>query len=718
MGTRIGRANLEPFPEAHENVAPSAPIRLGLLTRVESEDNALNHIFFTIQSHLLRNCPKCAISLKGRALPGLRKCEVINCAVFLRVAASMKSDGAPTDRMHFGAYEVDLCAGELLRNGTKLKLQEQPFQILQILLEKPGALVTREELRERIWLADTHVDFDHSLYTAITKLREALHDSSEHPRFIETVPRRGYRFIAQVTKIEVAKVPAEPGPGAWAGLLRPLRLGATGARLIVLASGVSMALVVAVLLFRSLHEHRASGLRKVQSLAVLPLENLSHDPEQEYFAEGMTDELITDLAQIRALRVISRGSVAQYKAKRPPTPQIARELNVDALVEGTVLRSGSRVRISAQLIDARTDRHLWAQTYERDLLDVLALQDEVAEAIASEIEIKLTSREQERLRSAHPVNLEANDLYLKGRYFWNKRTEEGLKKGLEYFQRAIQVDPRYPLGHAGLADAYAVSAYRGYLAPQEGYPKAKAAALKALELDDSLAEAHTTLAAVTGLYDHDWQGAEREFRRAIELNPGYANAHHWYALQLDEMGRPDESIAEINRALELDPLSLIINANAVVILYHARRYDQAIEQLRNAREIDLMFDSYSTLLGLVYEQKGMYKEAVAELKKGVGSSEVDSFSLGALGHVYAVAGERKKALKIVEELKALSKQRHVDPRAMAEVYVGLGDKDQTIAWLEEVYREGSYGLRADPRFDRLRSDPRFQALLRRAGLTP
>lgn len=628
----------------------------------------------------------------------------------------MESGLAPTNRVRFGAFELDLRAGELHRNGAKLRLQEQPFQILRVLLEKPGEVVSREELRKRIWPGDTFVDFDHGLYTAITKLRETLHDSSEHPRFIETLPRRGYRFVAPVREVEAATASAEAAPSGWTRLRRSLPSRGRRAWLIILTSGVSVAAVLAVFLFRSLHERQVSRLQKIQSLAVLPLENLAHDPEQEYFAEGMTDELITALAQISALRVISRGSVMQYKEKREPTPQIARELNVDALVEGTVSRSGDRVRITAQLIDARTDRHLWAQTYERDLRDVLSLQDEVAQTIASEIEIKLTPREQERLNSVQPVNIEANDLYLKGRYFWNERTGEGLKKGLEYFQKANEVDPNYPLGYAGLADAYLVSAYRRYLAPQEGYPKARAAALKALELDDRLAEAHTSLAAITGLYDHDWQGAEREFKRAVELNPSYANAHHWHALNLDEMGRLDESVAEINRALELDPLSMIINANAAFLLYHARRYDQAIEQLRKASEIDPESRRDGTLLGMVYEQKGMYREAIVELQKCVGSSEVDPFSLGALGHVYAVAGERNKAVKIVEQLKALSKQRRVDPRAMAEVYVGLGDKDQTIAWLEEVYREGSYGLRADPRFDGLRSDPRLQALLARVGL--
>jgi TolB-like protein len=339
-----------------------------------------------------------------------------------------------------------------------------------------------------------------------------------------------------------------------------------------------MALAAATTLL-ALLSFNISGIRKrlpgkpvttqIRSIAVLPLANLSGDAEQEYFADGMTEELITQLGRMSGLRVISRTSVNRYKHTNKSLQEIARELGVDAVVEGAVERSGDHVRVTANLVQVDPERHLWAESYERDLRDVLVLQSDIARAIAREIRVELTPQEQARLSVYRPVSPEAHEAYLKGLYFWNQRTEEGLTKGLEYFQKAIELDPNYPQGYAGLADSYAVLAYRGYLAPQEAYPHARAAALKALELDDDLAEAHTALAAVTEMYDHDWVSAEREFKRAIELSPGYANAHHWYALHLDETGRMEESIAEIKRALELDPLSMIINVNVAVTLYHA-----------------------------------------------------------------------------------------------------------------------------------------------------
>jgi TolB-like protein/Flp pilus assembly protein TadD len=463
------------------------------------------------------------------------------------------------------------------------------------------------------------------------------------------------------------------------------------------------------------------GAPHIRSLAVLPLENLSRDPDQEYFADGMTEALINDLSKIGALRVISRTSAMHFKGMRKTLPEIARELNVDGVVEGSIQRSGQRVRITAQLIEARTDTHLWGESYERDLRDVLALQEEVARDIASSVKTKLTPQELASLNSNRQVNPEAHEAYLKGRYFWNKRTEEGLKQGLKYFQKAIDLDPNYALGYAGLADSYVILGENGYLAPRETHPKAKAAVMKALEIDDSLAEAHTSLAEIMEIHDFDWQGAEREFKRAIELNPGYATAHQWYAFQLSRWGRLEESIAESKRALELDPLSLIINLNLGRMLYHARRYDQALQQLRKTLEIDPNFSWTHFQLGLIYEQKGMYEEAIAEQQKSVSSSEVNSIRLGALGRAYAVAGKRNEALKVVEQLKALSKQRYVEPTSIAQVQIALGDKDEAFKWLEKAYQERSIGvpaLKTDARFDKIRSDPRFQDLMRRMGLPP
>ncbi len=619
--------------------------------------------------------------------------------------------------MRFGAFELDPLAGELRKAGLRIRLPDQSLKILTILLKRPGTVVAREELCRALWPEGTFVDFDHSLNTAVNRLRAALGDSAENPRFVETLGHRGYRFIGVVGG-SLGPIPLLP-PRAVSARKTKVRTLLPWA---VVGTGFSAVAVMALLFALNVGgwRDRALGTRrpKIRSLAVLPLENFSRDPEQEYFADGITEELITQLGRMGGLRVISRTSVNQYKHTKKSLTEIARELGVDALVEGAVERSGDRIRVTANLVQAFPEKHLWAQSYQRDLGDVLVLQGDIAQAIAREIRVEVAPQEKERLSVYRRVNPEAHEAYLKGLYFWNQRTEEGLNKGVEYFQKAVELDPSCAQGYAGLADAYAVSAYRGYLAPQDGYPKAKAAALKALELDDGDPEAHTALAEVTEMYDHDWAGAEREFKRAIELNPGFANAHHWYALHLDEMGRMEESIAEIKRASELDPLSMIISVNVAVTLYHARRYNDAIQQIRRALEIDPNYRLAYVALGMVYEQKAMYREAIAEYEKSVSLYEGNSSPPSVvLGRAYALAGRREDALRILQQLKTLSKRRYVHPGEMADLYIALGDKDQALAWLEKEDFP-RYGLRADPRFDPLRSDPRFQALLRRSGLSP
>jgi eukaryotic-like serine/threonine-protein kinase len=461
---------------------------------------------------------------------------------------------------------------------------------------------------------------------------------------------------------------------------------------------------------------------RIQAVAILPLADLSEHAEPDYFADGMTEALITDLAKINGLRVISRTSVMQYKGVQRPLPQIARELNVDAVVEGSVLRSGNRVRITAQLIHAASDEHLWAESYERDLRDVLSLQGEVARAIANEIQVKLTSQDQARLVSAHSVDPEAYQLYLKGRFYWNKRTEAGLKRGIEYFHQAIDLDPNYALAYAGIADCYSLLGWDlfGALPPREALPIAKAAAKKALETDDSLAEAHNSLAWTKLAFDWDWMGAEREFKRAIELNPGYAITHHWYAECLAGMGRYAEALAEIRQAQELDPLSLIISSIVGWVFYFDRRDDQAIAEFRKTLELDPNFWVAHWTLGRAYEQKAMFVEAIAEIQKAIDFSGGSPLSLAALGHTYAVWGRRAEAERVLNELKESSKQGYISPYGIAAIHAGLGEKDQAFIWLEKAYEERSgwlIWLRAEPISDPLRSDPRFQDLLRRIGLT-
>ena len=467
--------------------------------------------------------------------------------------------------------------------------------------------------------------------------------------------------------------------------------------------------------------HRLLGAPtpQIDSIAVLPLDNLSGDPEEEYFVDGMTEELIAQLAQISALKVISRTSVMQYKKARKPLPEIARELDVDAVVEGSVRRAGNRVRITAQLVHAPTDRHLWAKSYERDLSDVLTLQSEVAREIANEINVALTPQEQARLSATRAVNPRAHELYLKGRFFWNKRTPDDLKKSLEYFQQATTEDPNYALGYAGVADAYSLLGYVGYavLPPREAFPKAKAAALKALELDPALAEAHVALAFAKWNYDWDWAGAEEGFRRAIALNPNYATARQFYGIYLVSLGRIEEGLAELKRAQELDPLSLIIRGNFAWGYIFGRRPDDALEQLRPTLEMDPSYPPTHYFMGLAYLRKGMHRQALASFKRNVELIRGGNLASDAnVAYAHAVVGEKAEARRRLEALKRTSEQRYVPPEWIAVVHAGLDERDQAFALLERAYQERSGLLpllKVHPLFDKLRDDPRFADLVRR-----
>jgi tetratricopeptide (TPR) repeat protein len=409
----------------------------------------------------------------------------------------------------------------------------------------------------------------------------------------------------------------------------------------------------------------------------------------------------------------------QYKGARKPLPEIARELNVDAVVEGSVQRAGARVRITAQLIHAPTDKHLWAQSYERDLRDVLALQSEVASAIAAGIRVKVTPSEEARLARTGPVNPQAHELYLKGRYYWNRRTEEGLRKGLAYFQEAIEKDPSYALAYVGVADSYALlgsNLVSSAQPPREVRPLGKAAALKALEIDPNLGEAHASLAAAHHYYDWDWAAAEREYRRAFELNPNYAQARVWYANYLMMFGRYAESLAEARRARELDPLSLVTNTSVGWRFYFARRYDDALAEYRKALELDPSFPLARHCLGWAYEQKRMPEAAIAEFRQALALSPDNPITLASLGHAYALAGNELEARKVLVQLEQLSKRRYVPAYFVAVIYIGLGQKEQALQWLGRAYDERSDELvyiKVEPRLDPLRDDPRFQALVRR-----
>ena len=640
----------------------------------------------------------------------------------------------PSSVVRFGTYEVSLHSGEVRKAGLRIRVQQQPLKLLEILLERPGEVVTREELRSRVWSDESFGDFDQAVNIAIGKLRSALGDSAENPRFIETLPKRGYRFIADVSVVDADAHPRRPEsvagdlPGSQkkkkelepkvqdAGLAVVHKRQQWPALQVIIGSALVVSLtIIFVVLFRS-RGHAPAGIR---SLAVLPLENLSADASQNYFADGMTDELITDLAQISALRVISRTSVMVYKGARKPLPQIARELNVDAVVEGTVLRSGDQVRITAQLIEASTDKHLWSQSYEGELRDSLALQNNVARAIAEQIRINLTPQEQAALKNVKVVNPQAYESYLKGRYFWNKRTSDGLKVALAYFTQAIEEDPNYAQAYSGLADTYALLGDWQYavMTPKEAFPKAKAAAIKALELDSAMGEAHNSLAFVLDGFDWDFDSAGKEFLRAIELNPGYATAHHWYAWHLSLLGRYDEAIEEMRKALNLDPLSLIINADLAELLVLAHSYDESIQQSRKTIRMDPNFALAHNQLAQAYLQKHMYGEAVAELQKALQLSGASPTSIANLARAYVVSGKRSEALELLSELKKRSNPDYSNASEIAMIYASFGDTDQAMNWLEKGYEERfNPGVLLRPGFDPLRSDPRFQNLVHRIGL--
>jgi TolB-like protein/DNA-binding winged helix-turn-helix (wHTH) protein len=634
-----------------------------------------------------------------------------------------QADSSP-NRLRFGIFEADLRNGELTKEGKRLPLQEQPFRLLALLLERPGELVTREEVRRRLW-PQTIVDFDHGLNKAISKVREALGDSADKPRFIETVARRGYRFLADVAVVRNGR----PELAIRAAAATAVSAVPTAAEVLALPKkrlhglpwttvGIALAVLLALAASWLFYSTRYPG-PAIRSLAVLPLANLSNDRSQDYFADGMTEELITHLGQISALRVISRTSVMPYKGVQKPLAQIARDLNVQAVVEGSIFRAGDRVRISVQLIRLPADQHLWAQSYEGDLRDALALQSQVAQAIADQIRVTVSREERAALKKSKSVDPAAYDAYLKGRYFWNKRTADGLTQAIAYFKSSIAADSSYAQAYSGLADAYALAGdwKFGLLAPAEAFPQAKAAANEALALDDSLAEAHTSLAFVLDLYYWDWDSAQKEYTLAIGLNPGYANAHHWYAWHLFVVGRNAEALFEMRRAESLDPLSLVNRADVADALCVAGLFDDAVLQSRKTLALDPSFGIGHFQLGQALVQERQYDEAIAEFTKAIElSGHLAAFDAN-LANAYAISGRRAEALTILKDLEARSSLNPAVDANVALIYVGLGDTDAAMIWLNKAYdARFNPSILLRPAFDPLRSSAQFQQLRQRIGL--
>ena len=621
----------------------------------------------------------------------------------------------PDSLVRFGdGFELNLSTQQLLRYGVVVRLERIPLEVLRVLVEKRGEVVDRDEIVAKVW-GGVYVDTDNALNGAIRKIRQVLKDNPEQPRYIQTITGKGYRFVAELKQpgasVVTATEPDSKVPASSAGW--PGRVGS------VVLSLVGVALIIgAVSYFKTARKYQDPSAQGKLMLAVLPFDNLTGDPNQEYFSDGLTEELISHLGNLdpEHLGIIARTSVMQYKNSKDGLSRVGRELGVQYALEGSVRRESGKVRITAQLISMKDQTHVWARQYDRDLSNLLELENEIANEVAQEIRLTLAesrgSSERQPSRTLSPEQYVAYDSYLRGRYFWNKRTAEGFEQAIKSFEEAIAKDPNYARAYVGLADTYALIS--GYdLAPKnETIPKAREAIAKALALDDGLAEAHASMAVIAQNYDWDWQKAEAEYKKAIALDPNYATARHWYAELLTLQGRFSEAMEEIERARQLDPRSLIILADRGAILYCARRYPEAIQQLQTVLEMEPNFPR-AHIVVFAYIEQGMTQDALRDV---AGWSKVQDgpFTWMLSAYVNGRAGHKNEAQRFLRKLEAERSRRYVDSSKLVMAYVGMGDKEQALRWLEEGFSERSTALvwlKVDPAYDTLRSEPRFQALL-------
>lgn len=634
----------------------------------------------------------------------------------------------------FGPFRVDALRRRLLRQGNQVRLPAKAFEILLVLLEAKGRLVKKDELMQRVW-PDTVVE-ENNLTVNISALRRSLSESPGEHRYVVTVPGRGYQFVAEVRQLrgersreseqelsnQVAEISAvAQSNGAASQTSSFSRAEGIGGKmnrhkqrvLLLLAPVLAIAIVVSYFAYS---RHLAGGSKpRTTSIAVLPFANETGDANAEYLSDGISESLTNSLSQLPGIKVAARSSVFKYRGKDSDLQEVAKALGVEAILTGKVTQRGENLAISVELVDASDKTQIWGEQYDRKMSDLLEIQREIAREIVEKLKLKVPSEANQPAKHYTDSN-EAYQFYLKGRFYWDKRTAEALQKSIEYFNKAIDKDPHFALAYAGLADSYVVPANR--LPPREAMPKAKAAAIRALELDETLAEAHVSLGRVFASYDWDWTSAEKEYKRAIELNPRYATAHQWYGGYLSVVGHSNEAIAERKRALELEPLSLIINFELGLSYYYARDYDRAIEQFQKTLELDQYFPAAHNFLPAAYEQKGMYKEAIDEFKQSIPLTRRGE-SMAGLGHVYAVSGRRGDAGILLGELKQTFGREYLPASNIALIYAGLNEKDQAFDWLNKAYEQRAFQLQwinLDPRWDNLRSDPRFQEILRRMGL--